>query len=275
MLRLWAEIVRIFRLDTTAPVYWRGHIVLLLILCEVFFLLSRNPNVQTYNGSDIWFALIYYVIPYGTLPVSLFLIVWIGRHVFNSLRGGGDFGAADFMAQGNIPLPPSGGGIIWLAFVRMILEGLVMGFVLFKLLPQIVFFLLNLVMDDIYIVSPLDANDNMFGLHTNFVQNMAIAFWAGAYEELLFRKWLFEFLQKIAPRYMKRTSFHLPAVFIVTSLIYAMSHFLYPVGDTLATYSLTYRFFFGILMCFIAYYRNLGAAAWTNAWYQLLYFAGA
>ncbi len=277
--RIWAEIVRIFRLDTSEPFYWRGHIVLLLILCEIFFLISKNPRVETYNGSDFWFSIIHYLIPYGTLPVSLVIIVWIGRHVLKTIRGESDFSIEDMMSQGGgrPPLPMGGGGgPDWLAFVRIILEGLVLGFLLFKLLPLLTFFLLDVVMDgDVYIIDPLDSNDNMFGLHTNILQNIAIALCAGAYEELIFRKWLFDFLLKIAPRYLKRTSFHLAGTFIVSSLIYAFSHYLYPAGDTLSTYSMMYRFFFGLLMCLIMYNRNLGVAAWTNAWYQLLYFAGA
>lgn len=275
--RIWAEIVRIFRLDTSEPQYWKGHIVLLLILCEIFFLFSSNPKVETYNGSDFWFALIHYIVPYGTLPVSLVIIVWLGRDVVRALSGGPLFPGNDFMEDRGVALPPmgGGGGFHWLAFVRMILEGLVIGFLLFKLLPQLTFFLLDVVMDgDVYIINPLDANENMYDLHTNFFQNMAIAFCAGAYEELIFRKWLFEFLLKIAPRYIKQTYFHLAGAIIVSALIYAFSHYLYPVGDTVSTYSLMFRVFFGVLMCLVMYNRNLGVAAWTNAWYQLFYFAG-
>lgn len=272
--RIWEEIVRIFRLDTSEPHYWKGHIVLLLLLCEIFFLFSHNSRVETYNGSDFWFAIIHYIIPYGTLPVSLVLMIWFGRDVVRAVGGGSDFGGG---GGGGMGMPPMGGdGFNWLAFVRMILEGLVIGFLLFKLLPQLTFFLLDVVMDgDVYIIDPLDSNVNMYELHTNFFQNMAIAFCAGAYEELIFRKWLFEFLTKIAPKYITKTYFHLSGAIIVSSLIYAFSHYLYPVGDTLSTYSLMFRIFFGVLMCLIMYNRNLGVAAWTNAWYQLFYFAGA
>lgn len=296
--RIWEEIVRIFRLDTSEPHYWKGHIVLLLLLCEIFFLISPdNARVETYNGSDFWFALIHYIIPYGTFPVSLVLMIWFGRDVVKAIRGiptFGGMGGMDFMDKGglqggggagggigggggNIGFPPMGGmGFNWLAFARMIIEGLVIGFLLFKLLPQLTYFLLDVVMDgDVYIIEPLDANENMFHLHTSFLQNMAIAFCAGAYEELIFRKWLFEFLLKIAPRYITKTYFHLSGVIIVSSLIYAFSHYLYPVGDTLSTYSLMFRVFFGVIMCLVMHNRNLGVAAWTNAWYQLFYFAGA
>lgn len=275
--RIWAEIVRIFRLDTSEPHYWKGHIVLLLILCEAFFLLSKTPRVETYNGSDFWFAIIHFIIPYGTLPVSLVIIVWLGRDVVRALRGIPNLSTNDFMAQGGMSLPPMGmDGFNYLAFVRMILEGLVFGFLLFKLLPLLTFFLLDVVMGgEVYIPGSLDSNENMYDFHTNVFQNMAIAFCAGAYEELIFRKWLFEFLVNIAPRYIKQTYFHLTGAIIVSAMIYAFSHYLYPVGDTLSTYSLMYRVFFGVIMCLVMYNRNFGIAAWTNAWYQLLYFAGA
>jgi hypothetical protein len=274
MLRVWEQVLRIFQLDTSKPFYWRAHVVLLLILCELMLLFFRTRGIEVYNGADFWFSLLYKLIPYGTLPFSLVLIIYFGWLVLKDVTsiGGGGFDD-DMLKAGQLPMPFAPFRPDWAAFTRIILEGVFLGALLFKLLPQLTFFLADFLLDgDVFMPTSLDANPAMAAYHTNIFQSIAIALGAGVYEELLFRKWLFEWLLRQAPKYLKQAWLHQAAAAVACSLVYALSHYLYPYGDNFSLYSLMHRFFFSLLMCFIFLRRNLGTAAWTNAFYQVFYF---
>ena len=192
MLRIWEEVQRIFQLDTSQPFYWRAHLVFLLLVFEGILLFSRTHGIEIYNGADFWFSLVYKIIPYGTLPFSLVLIIYFGWLIAKDwLAIGGGGLNDDMLLAGKLPMPMAPFRPNWAAWARIILEGVFIGALLFKLLPQITFFLSSFLLDgNVFIPTSLDANAAMSHYHTNFAQNLAIALGAGVYEELLFRKWL-------------------------------------------------------------------------------------
>ena len=273
------ELKNLFYEDTSHPAYWRMHAIFLLVMYELLLLPSQTARVAIFNGADFWFALTHKFIPWGTLIISIPLIIYYLiplRQEWLGIKSKEDQALdASLFGAGKPPMPKmpfSSEFSIW-AWSRILLEGLLFGLALFIFLKYIIFSFASWILDgDVFIPLALDANPAMASLHTNVMQNIALAFGTAFYEELIFRKGLFEWLQDKAPDYLRSPITQQIAATFLCALIFALSHYLYPFGDNFSTYSILYRFFFGVILCFIYAGRGFAVVAWTNASYQLLYF---
>ncbi len=269
----------LFYEDSSHPAYWRIHLLFLLVTYELLLLPSQTARVAIFNGADFWFALSHRFLPFGTLLISgiLFFVYflplrrdWLGQKNRDEQELD-----AQLFATGKPPMPKipfSSEFSLW-ACIRVLLEGLFFALTLFIFLKYIIFNMASWILDgDVFIPRALDDNPAMAGIHTNWGQNIALALGTAVYEELIFRKGLFEWLQDRADRFVRLPVLQLIASAVVCALVYALSHYLYPFGDNFSTYSILFRFFFGLILCYIYAARGLAVAAWTNAIYQLFYF---
>ena len=281
-----------------------AHGLLILLIYEGLLLIAYNPNAPAYNGVDAWFKYAFVHIPGGTRTFSLLLVAWFGYVAFNDWMGQktlaehrNDLKEAKknklFKPKPKSPLRKDKKYHYY--FVAIMLEGLVYGALIFMLLRWIIFFVVNVADGVVYMPQSLDESAAMRPFLTNALQDIALAFGAGFYEELIFRGLLFMGIAKLAEssRYFKSlkvetapVSGHFkikvpkpkrdPKYYTVVAfgtLIYAMSHYLFPFGDTFTLYSVLYRFGFGWVMFYIFVRRKFSVAAWTHIWYDLMYFA--
>lgn len=261
--------------------------------------LAASPNVLAYNGTDLWFKLSRFL-PMGTLLVSLTIIgvwAWRLREDWFGIKTRSQLKSESSLRKKNpkfIPKPKPKYRPNWHYFGFQVVEGFAYSALLLMLLPPITYGLMWIVTSDIDVPSPLDANDVFQGFHTNFFQNLGLAFGAGFYEEIIFRGYLFAGLAWLAGKvsYLKNlkaqsvtvdvVKFSLPKynpkdrgfllAITVGTLIYALSHYLIPFGDAWSWYSFVYRFFFGLIMYFIFVNRGFSIAAWTHMFYDFWYF---
>ena len=284
--------------------YFYAHSIILLLLYEGLLFFSYNPHVLAHNGVDFWFKISRFL-PKGTLLVSLTLIGvwlwrirqdWLGKKNSKERKRDRDQKKrnAKYIPKPKLKFRPN-----WHYFGFQALEGFVYSGLLQMLLPPIIYVMLWLFTTEngtVDVPFPLDANDVFQDYHTNFVQDMALAFGAGFYEEIIFRGYLFAGLLWISnkisylktytnktqtvqvdvvkfslPKYNPRDRGFLLAI-LVGTFLYAFSHYLIPFGDALSWYSFVYRFFFGLIMYFIFVNRGFPVAAWTHAFYDLWYF---
>lgn len=295
------ELKNAFSVNTTHASYWRGHAIVMLLVYELLMLLSRNPRVEVYNGAKAWFVLAYYLFsPYGTLAVSLTLIIALGIPVWKDWKGIktkkdrlkdkeaearykpiAELTGKKFQAPAKHPFKPDGP-----AFSRLIFEGLLLGVALYILLRWLAW---TLSADNTAAIvsspSSLDANAALRPVHSNFFQNVALAIGGGIYDELIYRKWIFGWLISlkvpqvitsqvvgtVSVRYAENKDLHNFVAAFLCSLLYALSHYLYPYGDSFEVYSAVYRFLFGMAMSYLFLWRGLAVTAWAHATHDLLY----
>ncbi|MEZ4775183.1 MAG: CPBP family glutamic-type intramembrane protease [Bacteroidia bacterium] len=281
--------------------YEFGHLIIVLVFYELLLAISLNPHVLAYNGVDAWFKFAQKVVPHGTLLISLALIVnwgdllrmdWMGekdRYDRKKEREEKKKKGKDFKPIVKKPFRPN-----WYYFGFMALEGFVYGSLIILFLPWIVSFLGGIADPNLSIPLSLESSQSMRDYLTNFVQDIALAFGAGFYEEIIFRGLLFMLIAWLAkkskyfkqlktdtqpisrmkiqvPKYNpKNSGFWL--VVSVGTLIYTLSHYLYPFGDEFSIYTIIYRFLFGMIMFYIFVKRQLAIVVWTHVFYDLWYF---
>ncbi|MCB0835606.1 MAG: CPBP family intramembrane metalloprotease [Bacteroidetes bacterium] len=276
------------------------HLIFILLIYEVLLLFSYNPHVLAYNGVDAWFKFSQAVIPHGTLFVSLFLIInwgnyvrldWIGEKDRHELRKDYDEKKKNkkFKPKPKSPFRPN-----WYYFGFMALEGFVYGSLIFALLRYVIQLLSDIIDPNLAIPLSLDSSVALRDFHTNFFQDISLAFGAGFYEELLFRGFLFVGIAWLAKKVkmfsrfkaetttVSRMKINVPkykpkdmgfwTVVAFGTLIYTLSHYLYPFGDVFGVYTILYRFSFGMIMFIIFVQRGLSVAVWTHVIYDLWYF---
>lgn len=280
--------------------YPYAHTLILLATYELLLRLSFNPRVAVYNGVDIWFLICEEILPLGTLLISIMILAHRSFIVYLDWNGYKDQKEAakdreekkkkkDFKPKAKKKFRPN-----WYYFAIMALEGFVYGSLIYMLLPPVNPALLNLLFGPQFEVpSPIDTNDNLWSYHTNFVQDLALAFGSGFYDEYFFRYQLEKLLKKFFKSRVKETKASVPVpylkkdipvfsikqdkklnitVMVVSALIFSFSHFIFPYGDPFNLYGITYRFFFGLILYWIYNKYGLTIAAWTHVFYDLWYF---
>lgn len=281
--------------------YEFGHSIIVLFIYEFFLLISYNPHVIAYNGVDAWFKFAQVMIPHGTLFISLFLIIywgdylrldWLGikdRHERKKEREEKKKNQKNYKPSVKKPFRPN-----WYYFGFMILEGFVFGSLIFLLLPSVISFIGGIADPNLMIPKGIDSSEALRNYHTNFLQDISLAFGAGFYEELIFRGFLFAGMAWLARKYkpfkqlstetqqLTRMKIKVPKynpknsgfwfVVCVGTLIYTLSHYLYPFGDEFSIYTVLYRFSFGIIMFINLVKRNFSVTVWTHTFYDLWYF---
>jgi membrane protease YdiL (CAAX protease family) len=182
----------------------------------------------------------------------------------------------------------------WFYVGIMAIEGLTYGTGIYLLLQVVVWMFLLIPFSELPIYKPLDASPSLIHHLTNPLQDTALAFGAGFYEEVIFRYLLFWGLLRLAGKFKPFQSMkarearvpHLPGViphydfrdgaFLAAvstgSVIYAFSHYVYYFGDLFSLYSFFYRFFFGLIMYFIFVRRNLSVAMLAHVVHDFWYF---
>ncbi len=281
-----------------------GGIVLMLSVYALLMTFARTPTVMAYNGVDMWYWLVEQVPFGGTLLMSFFLIAWLGNPVVCDIRGVKTIAERradieskkkdkNFAAKDKKPykLNPYYLGIA-------LTEGFLYGSLMFAVLPEFLTMLFNGLGENGSLPKPFDSLSSVWVYHSNVVQDIALAFGAGVYEELIFRGLFFMLIFRLAkaygkkspflkqfdlpqdqlkpfpikiPKYNKKSNSYLLLIFLST-VIYASSHVIMPFGDHLSLFSFLYRMFFGGLMYAIFVWRGPVMAAWTHVVYDLLYF---
>ena len=296
------KLLRDYRRETGHRFYIYLHTALLLLAYEVLIRLSMNPHAREYNGVDIWFPLAESLIPYGTLIISLAIIIhrysflrmdWLGikdaqeltRDKNEKKKRGGDWKPKDKAKFKN--------KVKWDAFGYIILEGFIYGSLIYALLPLLLKLFLGIVYPDYVIPVSLDANPTLWNYHTNFVQDLALAFGGGIYDEIIFRQLLIVILLALfgwwkkgkdpinavgivigvnRKKFVDRGKQAKTFAIVVGAILYALSHFILPTGDPFSVYGMLHRFCFGLIMYYIFTNYRLHVAAWTHVFFNLWYF---
>lgn len=293
-----------YKQGTSQRIFQYGALTIFLIIYFVLMLFARTPEVAAYNGIDMWYWLVDQVPFGGTLIVSLSLILWMGEQVVKDKMGIKTSGERREDKEKKKkdknfkPKPKSPVGINPYYAGYMVLEGIVYGSLIFALLPDALSFVFHLFGDSTTMPKPFDAIASLWAYHSNGAQDIALAFGAGVYEELIFRALLFMVIIYVAKNHSKTLKFlkqfnlkedsmkpfplRVPKVdfkdkavimlYVLGAAIYAASHFFLPFGDRLSLFGFLYRMFFGLILSYIFVRRGPAMAAWTHVVYDLLYF---
>ena len=218
----------------------------LVILYELGLLLPNPLRIE--NGIGAMFSALINMLPYGTLSISILLVLVGAYFIITDLREG-------------VVLKP-------FHFVLMFTESLCWALLIFFNLSFIV---TNLVGNSA-VTMQLSRPDG--GMPTYYLQDIALSFGAGFYEELFFRLFLIQFFFLIAKALQKDvTKWNVRLVIIIiASILFSAVHYVGSMGDTLQLNSFMQRFFFGWVMYPILMYRGFGIVAWTHALYDVLVF---
>ncbi len=274
--------------------------LIILLLYEILLAIAGTPRVVSYDGADLWFKLLNTFFQYGTTTFSVLIglylfyfiyVDWMGiktpkeRKIDKELR---DI-KKDFK-----PLPKFRYRPNWYYFGFQVVEGFVYGTLIYLLLQVLLWLTLVLPEEGFDVPIPMDTVRSLLWYHTNPLQDLALAFGAGFYEEVIFRYLIFWFLLTLAGRYKflanlnaKATPVdHLPGLIpaynprntafisaiIWGSIFYSITHYVYYFGDIFSIYSFFYRLCFGVILYIIFARRHLGIAMWTHVVHDLWYF---
>ncbi|MEM6262199.1 MAG: CPBP family glutamic-type intramembrane protease [Bacteroidota bacterium] len=290
------EIREVFGKSAGHPFYWMTHACLLLLLYQVLMVLFGTNKVLVYNGYKVWFAFAYKFFPYGTLPISIVLFLVIGSQAFFYWRNKGippkkikkrskDIWWRDW--PDNLAkkyLKPdtaldsetlkSAFEVDWWVFVRIIFQGLIWGAVFYLLLPFLNLYVVSSFLDeDFFQPRPFDVNRTLQKFLTNPLQNFALALGAGFFDELIFRKYLNNFLIERGKKYIKNNALRIFIALFVGAAVYALCHYFAPYGNIFTVYSMFYRFFFALFISWLYLEHGFAIAAWCHVWHDLFYFA--
>ena len=299
--------------------YDYAHGFILLFTYEFLLFFSYNSHVLAYNGVDAWFKYAQTFVPRGTLLISLALLFYRGYYIFcdwqgvrNHLESKAERAKSRKEGKKYKYKPKSKYRPNWYYFGVLVLEGFIYGSLLYMILPELIFGISSIFQAEVTIPPSLDTSDSLRDYHTNFIQNLALAFGAGFYDEMIFRGLLIAILFRLFTKQLgsldvkdvyagnikkflildnvvklKFTRFLIYAsdlvkmkkkwserIFIaaLASLIYTFSHYLLPFGDVFSLYSFLYRFFFGLILYIIFAHRRFAVAAWVHTFYDLWYF---
>ncbi len=293
-----------YQKDTGSRVFQYGSVSLFLAVYAVLILFARTPQVMAYNGVDIWFWLVDQIPLGGTVIASLLLISylaipawqdWKGIKTAKEIKEDKEKAKKDKKFKPKEKKPFSVNGYYALF---MWLEGLLYGSVIYALLPEVLRWFFEALGDNPALPVQYDAIRSLWSYNSNMAQDVALAFGAGVYEEILFRSLLFMLIIYVAKTYGKKYRYlkqfdlkedqlrpfplRIPKydkkspgyrwLIILGCVIYASSHFILPYADQLSQFGFIYRLFFGLLMYLIFVKRNPAVAMWTHIVYDLLYF---
>ncbi|MDX1909749.1 MAG: CPBP family glutamic-type intramembrane protease [Bacteroidia bacterium] len=288
--------------DTTGHRFFDyTHLVIILGVYELlgFFTKPYNPESWAYFGSDLWYKLAY-LVPMHTLLFSLFIMAYYGYLVVLDLRGIKDRkekakDAEALKKDKNFkPKPKDAYKPNWYYFGYIVIEGFVYGTLMMIFMPEVIFAIVNAILPDLKIPLPIDQSRSLHDYLTSLVLNMAMAFGGGAYEELIFRGFIFTgiiFLGKKLPFFKDMNPEMAPlGIFtaqypkykggerkvwitvLFAAVVYSVSHYLPPGGDPFNLYTFVYRIVFGVVMYLIVSRRKFSIAMWAHIWYDLWYF---
>lgn len=276
-----------------------SYAFLILVIYELLLSVSRTPYVVEYDGVDLWFKAMH-LVRGGTAVFSLlagsYLAMWLlgdwfGIKVPAERYRDRQAAKADPFFK---PKPKGKFRPNWYYFGLQAVEGLTYGTAIYLLLQVAVWLLLLIPFSELPIYKPLDASPSLIHHLTNPVQDVALAFGAGFYEEVLFRYLLFWGILTLAGKFKPFQRLgakgmpapHLPGVIpaynlqdnafvwamATGSVIYAFSHYVYYFGDLFSLYSFFYRFFFGFIMYYIFVKRHIGIAMFAHVVHDFWYF---
>jgi hypothetical protein len=92
---------------------------------------------------------------------------------------------------------------------------------------------------------------------------------AGVYEEALFRLTLLPGVAACARRLGARPGLRIASAIAMTSLLFAVAHYVGPHGESFDATSFTFRFVAGVFFAVLFVYRGFGIAAGTHALYDI------
>ncbi len=277
-----------YRKDTNNRVLLYLHTVSVLVIYELLLILSYNPRVVMYNGVDIWFQAAHILIPGGTFIVSLMIILYRGFYLFLDLKGIKDKKEVKEMKKEKKPIK-----INWSLAMLMVFEGFLWGSLIYIFLPPTSPAIIKFLFGDFTLPTPIDANDTLWNYHTNVLQDIALAFGSGFYDEMIFREKLSAVLLPVFKKRAKTTSTSIDipvikrkitlltvkdnqkvnyGVMITGAFIFSISHYLLPYSDAFNIYGIVYRFLFGIILYIIYKRFRFPVAMWTHIFYDLWYF---
>ena len=309
--------------ETSSRFYQYLQAIIVLLIYELFLGIFSTPNIKAYNGIDAWFWLASTFVTTGTLMFSLGLIIyrfwfvyldWFGLFDKEELKRAKEKAKKEKKKISDFRKKPlrKPGAVNWYYFGIMVVEGFVYGSFLYLLLPTFTFIITAIISLDVNVNTQLDAVGSLRDYHTNFGQDIALAFGGGFYDEFIFRGLLIALLVRIFSKELgsfsgkdlrsgnigkfikvdtksltkldKYIMYHQDisrkrrklndrvTIFVVASLLYSLSHFLLPFGDEFTIYNILYRLFFGIVLCYVFANRRLSIAVWTHVFYNLWYF---
>ncbi|GEM_PF-2382985 len=289
--------------------YYYIHVIFLLFVYELLLMIFSTPHVENYNSGDIWFYFPQSYLPLGTLLISITILIRHAWGLYIEMSGikteeekakdsksKKEFEAfpynkaldRKFKADDKKKFKPE-----WKYLLVAVAYGFLFAAGLFILLRFLAFFLAVSMGGTEFMPMQIDAAPFMRDYHTNVFQDIALALGAGFYDEIIFRKLLFENLCEWLKSYIKdnyfvfevgsrKTSFMkmgkhthksmqqiVPAV--IGAIIYALVHEVFG-SDPMSLYTFVYRFLFGLVMTYILVKRKFATAAWTHVWYDIFYF---
>ncbi len=287
------KVIKKYRGGIKHRFYPAAHIILVLLVFELLMLFAYESQVQVYNGMEFWFQLVRleplpYILPGGTLIISLVLIAPLAFHIWLDLKGIKDKNEAKNAKKEKKKYRPN-----WDYFIIMIVEGFVYGSLIYIFLPPVNPLILQFLFDQpLPAPTPIDANDATWSFHTNAVLNLALAFGSGFYDEYLFRDQLTKLLTpgvkkrvktsvaKVAVPFYKEIPLLTVkdqqklniGVMVLSAFLFSLSHYILPYSDPFNVYGFVYRFIFGVILYTIYKRFSLPIAIWTHIFYDLWYF---
>lgn len=287
------KIIKKYRSGMKHRFYPAAHIIFVLLVFELLIFFAYESQVELYNGMEFWFQLVRlepltYILPGGTLIISLVLIAPRAFHIWLDRNGIKDKKEAKNAKKDKKKFNPN-----WDYFSLIIAEGFIYGSLIYIFLPPVNPLILQFLFENPGPPpTPIDANDSVWGLHTNAVLDLALAFGSGFYDEYIFRDRLTYLLQKPVKKRVKTTVAKVAVPFykdvplltvkdeqklnmgvmILSGFLFSLSHYILPYSDPFNVYGFVYRFVFGIIMYMIYKRFSLPIAIWTHIFYDIWYF---
>ena len=287
------KVVKKFWKTIGSRFYTDAHVILVLFLFELLMLIAYEPNVEVYNGPEIWFQVVRLyplnlILPYGTLVLSLVIVLPKAFHIWLDWKGIKNKEEAKKPKDKKKPFRPN-----WHAFILIILIGFGLGSLLYIFLPPVNPIILGFLFGgNLPPPTPFDSNEAVWGYHTNGLLEFALALGSGFYDEFIFRDWL---SKQISPRLKKQVKTtqakvaipfgkEIPlvtfgqdrkiyaGVMILTAFVFALSHYIFPFSDPFNMYGFIYRLLFGMVLYVIYRKFSFPIAIWTHVFYDIWYF---
>ena len=209
----------------------------LLLLYELIaFFKFNNNHIIVRNTADIVFRDLIRLFSNNVLLIqSIIIFIFIVLYYFYNLKEKDSY-------KFNINF-----------FIIMYIEGFLYGLLLVYLLNGLnVFERLDVFQYDDYIIS------------------FYLCLGAGIWEEILFRLIIFNFIIYCSLFILESKLLLLSLAVIISSLIFSSFHYIGSFSDIFSLYSFMIRFFGGVYLALIYYYRGLGIAMFSHFIYDFL-----
>ncbi len=107
-------------------------------------------------------------------------------------------------------------------------------------------------------------------VEANISAKLVVYLGAGIYEELLFRLMLLSAIVWLIRQWWSAQKPSMVLAVLVSSLVFAVAHYVGHAGDTFYWFSFLFRFVAGVFFSILFIYRGFGIAAGTHAVYDIL-----